>query len=114
MYYRQLSRQLRKNPTDAERLLWQCLRLKQMKGFKFRRQHPIGKYIVDFICLEARLIIELDGGQHNEADQIDKDAERTTWLEAQGLRILRFWNDEVITSLWGVKDVIWNALSPPP
>ena len=85
-----------------------------MKGFKFRRQHPIGEYIVDFICLKAKLVIELDGGQHNEAKQMDNDVKRTIWLEAQGLRIVRFWNDEVLTNLSGVQDVIWNALSPPP
>lgn len=117
MYYRQLSRQLRKTPTDAESLLWQHLRLRQMNNFKFRRQHPIGKYIVDFICLDAKLIIELDGGQHADEQHLAADLERSTWLEKQGFKILRFWNHEVLIDLSIVKEAIWNALkidSPPP
>lgn len=120
MHYRQLAQQLRKKPTDAERLLWQHLRLKQIENFKFRRQHPIGKYIVDFICLEADLIIELDGGQHNTNENTNADLVRTAWLESQGLKVLRFWNHEVFTKLTVVKETIWNALqnsphpNPPP
>ena len=121
MYYRQLSRKLRKNSTDVERLLWQHLRLKQMGNFKFRRQHPLGKFIVDFICLEANLVIELDGGQHNEDKENKVDEIRTAWLEKQGLKVLRFWNHEVLNDLPIVKEVIWNALkidhphpNPPP
>lgn len=77
MYYRKLSRELRNNATDAERLLWQHLRMRQMGNFKFRRQHPIGNYIVDFICLQEKLVIELDGGQHNEEEAIAADLIRT-------------------------------------
>ena len=92
-----------------------------MGNFKFRRQHPIGKYIVDFICLEVGLVIELDGGQHNEDKHSSTDAVRTAWLEKQGLKVLRFWNHEVLTNLFVVREVIWEALkidhphpNPPP
>ncbi len=88
------ARRLRKHPTDAERLLWRHLRLRQLGGYKFRRQQPLGPYIVDFVCLAKRLIVEVDGGQH--AEQAEEDAQRTAWLEAQGFRVLRFWNTEVL------------------
>jgi len=90
------ARQLRKNPTEAEKKLWSLLRLKQFDGHRFRRQAPIGPYIVDFFCPAAKLIIELDGGQHAvnaEADQI-----RTDWLQVHGYRVLRFWNNEILTN----------------
>ncbi|MBI5756430.1 MAG: endonuclease domain-containing protein [Nitrospirae bacterium] len=103
------ARELRKNMTEAERVLWKHLRLRQIHGLKFRRQQPIGKYIVDFICFEKRLIIELDGGQHSE--QIVYDLERDTWLERQGFHILRFWNDKVLKETEVVKEVILEALS---
>ena len=97
--------------TDAERHVWQVLRLRQMDGCKFRRQVPIGRYIADFTCHEARLIIEIDGGQHDpsESDEI----ERTQVLEHQGYRVLRFWNNEVLTNLEGVYEAIAAALSKP-
>jgi very-short-patch-repair endonuclease len=119
MQYHSLARQLRKNATEAERWLWQHLRLRQMGQFKFRRQHPIGRYIVDFICIEAKLIVEIDGGQHNEVDGCQSDAVRTAWLEKQGFKVLRFWNDEVLTDVIAVNEVIWNELMileevPPP
>ncbi len=75
------ARELRKNPTDAERVLWRHRRLRQFGGYKFRRQQPMGKYIVDFVCLEKRLIVEVDGGHHSE--QLKYDSERKTWLEEQ-------------------------------
>jgi very-short-patch-repair endonuclease len=103
------SRLLRKSMTDAERRLWQALRLRQLEGLKFRRQFPIGRYIVDFACPERKLVIELDGGQHAEQESYDKD--RTKWLEGQGYRVLRFWNNEVMTNLEGVKESIYNAIS---
>ena len=81
-----------------------------MKNFKFRRQHPIGKFIVDFVCIETNLIIELDGGQHNEEAAMNADKERTKWLENQGFNVLRFWNNDVLKNLDGVTEVIWNAL----
>ncbi|MDD5058138.1 MAG: endonuclease domain-containing protein [Sideroxydans sp.] len=103
------ARSLRREMTDAEKLLWRNLRLKQFAGYKFRRQHPIGDYIVDFVCLEAKLILEADGGQH--ADHVESDAIRTHWLEAKGFRVMRFWNNEVLKNIEGVKFAIWNYLS---
>ena len=114
------ARELRKNPTEAERKLWKHLRLHQIGGYKFRRQQPLGQYIVDFVSLEKKLIVELDGGQHSE--QIVYDAELTEWLEAQGFRVLRFWNNEVLKEIEVVKEVIAKELglikspylNPPP
>ncbi|MBI5436216.1 MAG: endonuclease domain-containing protein [Nitrosomonadales bacterium] len=103
---KQNSRSLRREMTDAEKLLWRHLRMKQFEGHKFRRQHPIGKYILDFVCLEALLALEVDGGQH--AEHADSDANRTRWLEAKGFRVLRFWNNEVLDNIEGVKLAIWN------
>ena len=109
------AKRLRQNATDAERLLWHHLRRYQLNGHKFRRQQPIGTYIVDFVSFESKLIIELDGGQH--AEQADYDNVRTEWLESQGFRVLRFWNNQVLVELESVKTVIWEALAarqPPP
>jgi very-short-patch-repair endonuclease len=105
------ARQLRKNPTEAEGVLWRHLRLRQLEGCKFRRQQPIGRYIVDFVCFENRLVIELDGGQHSE--QVTYDAERSAWLREQGFRVLRFWNHEVLQNIEAVKQVIQEAVTPP-
>jgi very-short-patch-repair endonuclease len=102
------ARQLRKNPTDAERKLWKHLRLKQLDGHRFRRQVPIGPYYVDFLCLERRLIIEVDGGQH--AERKAEDAQRTAWLEGQGFRVIRCWNNEVLQNIEGVAEAILAAL----
>ena len=101
---------LRKNLTEAERLLWSRLRNRQLEDYRFRRQHPVGRYIVDFVCLQARLVIELDGGQHNEDEAIERDAERTAWLEQEGFRVIRFWNHEVFENLDGVLDVVYFEL----
>jgi very-short-patch-repair endonuclease len=103
------ARALRKNPTDAERHLWRRIRRKQLNSFKFRRQYPIGTYIVDFICLKARLIIELGGGQH--MIQAAYDRKRDLWLENQGFRVIRFWNNEVLEHTDGVLQRIMNALN---
>lgn len=94
--------------TDAERLPWRHLRQRQVAGQKFRRQHPMGNYIVDFACLEASLIVEVDGGQH--ADRQEYDRERTAWLEGRGFRVLRFWNNEVLTNIEGGREVIWREV----
>ena len=85
-----------------------------MGGFKFRRQQPIGNYIVDFVCFENRIVIEVDGGQH--AIEKEKDSERTKWLESQGFKILRFWNNEVLMNIEGVLEVIRETClcHPPP
>ena len=102
------ARRLRKNMTDAERFVWSRLRSRRFAGYKFRRQMPIGPYIVDFICLKRRLIVELDGGQHVE--QRDYDDQRTGWLQSQGFDVLRFWNHEVFEDWETVEEVIWRAL----
>jgi very-short-patch-repair endonuclease len=86
--------------TVVEQILWRALRGKQLDGHRFRRQHPIGHYIVDFACIEQQLVVELDGGQHQE--QIIYDEHRTCFLLAQGWRVLRFWTNEVICNLEGV------------
>ena len=99
--------------TDAERRLWSRLRLRQLDGHRFRRQAPVGSYVVDFVCLSSRLVIELDGGQHNEADVEARDTQRTDWLNSKGYRVLRFWNHEVLTETDDVMEAIFNALSFP-
>lgn len=83
-----------------------------MDGHKFRRQRPVGPYVVDFIRLEKRLVIEVDGGQHNT--QVPQDTEREAWLRQEGYTVLRFWNHEVLTQIETVKNVVWNALNAPP
>lgn len=88
------ARRMRREPTKAERILWQRLRRRQLGDYKFRRQHPIGNYIVDFYCAETKLIVEVDGDVH--AYQKEKDTERTAVLEAQGYRVIRFWNGQVL------------------
>ena len=103
-----LARALRRNATETEKRLWRLLRSGQLQGYKFRRQQPIGQYIVDFICLEKRLIIELDGGQH--AQQATYDSERSAWLESQGFWVLRFWNNQVLGEVEAVKTGILEAL----
>ena len=106
------ARKLRNNPTDAERVLWHHLRLRQFAGYKFRRQRPIGPYIVDFVCLEKKLVVEVDGGQHSK--QKASDDRRDSWLRSEGLTILRFWDHEVLTQLDDVKQVIWDELNVAP
>jgi len=106
------ARELRSNPTDAERVLWRHLRLRQIGGYKFRRQRPIGPYIVDFVCLEKKLVVEVDGGQHSK--QKASDDRRDSWLRSEGLTILRFWDHEVLTQLDDVKQVIWDELNVAP
>jgi very-short-patch-repair endonuclease len=107
-----LSRNLRKNQTDAENLIWRHLRRNILEGSRFRRQQPIGRYIVDFVCLEKRLILEIDGGQHDI--EREKDEERSNWLITEGYNILRFWNNDVLTNLEGVLETIrLNIISNP-
>jgi very-short-patch-repair endonuclease len=117
------ARELRRNTTEAERRLWYQLRRRQIDGHRFRRQVPLGPFVVDFACLSARLVIELDGGQHNEDANIARDAERTAWLNAQGFRVIRFWNVDVFQAIEGVWEIISAALkesgitplpNPPP
>lgn len=98
--------------TDAEHALWRVLRSRQLEGFKFRRQHPIGRFVVDFVCLERKLILELDGGHH--ATQSEADGERTAHLEAHGYRVIRFWNNDVLTQIDAVAARILATLTPTP
>src|SRR5438132_12599135 len=91
------ARSLRHNMTEAERRVWRILRSLQMKGYKFRRQVPIGRYIADFVCHEARLIVEIDGSQHDRSPP--REAERSEFLENEGYRLQRFWNNEVLANL---------------
>jgi very-short-patch-repair endonuclease len=110
MEARQFARKLRKEQTDAERRLWWQLRNRQLEGWKFRRQCPIGDYIADFVCIDARLIVELDGGQHSEQRQYDEN--RTRDLEKAGFVVLRFWNNDVLTNSEGVIEEILRMLHP--
>jgi len=104
-----LAKRLRKQPTQSEQTLWQHLRLKQMAGLRFRRQQLIGDYVVDFVCFEKRLVIEVDGGQHSP----ERDQFRDRWLNGNGFKVLRFWNNEVLNNISGVLEVIKEAVSPP-
>ena len=106
------ARSLRKQSTDAEHLMWRLLRSSQLDGFKFRRQHPIEKYVLDFYCHEARLGIELDGGQHNEPDERAKDEARSEFLKRKGITVVRFWNNEVLRETEGVLEKLLSALTP--
>ena len=109
----QNARQLRAQGTDAEQTLWRCLRARQLNGHKFRRQHPIGPYIADFACVEARWVIELDGGQHAWEEAQLYDGHRTRFLQSQGWQVLRFWNHDVLTQIAGVLQAIAQALGHP-
>ena len=102
-----LQRKLRGQMTDAEKRLWQRLRGRQMAGFKFRRQHPFMDYVLDFVCLETRLAVELDGSQHQ--DNL-RDRVRDQRLHEAGFRVLRFWNNQVLEETDAVADAIWAAL----
>jgi very-short-patch-repair endonuclease len=114
-----IAKNLRKRSTDTERLLWRYLRIKQIEGLKFRRQESIGNYIADFVCFEAKVVVEVDGGQHTASE---KDTERDAWLQSQGFRVLRFWTHEVLTNIKGVLEVIrqncmhrlYDSPSPTP
>jgi very-short-patch-repair endonuclease len=105
------ARRLRGVQTDAERKLWGQLRSRQLAALKFRRQHPIGPFIVDFCCVERGLAIELDGGQH--VTQIESDAKRTLFLRCRGFQVLRFWDNEVLNNIDGVLEQIYQALKEP-
>ena len=106
------ARTLRRDMTDAEQRLWRALRHKQVNGHRFRRQHPVGQYIADFACIEQKIIIELDGGQHQE--QVAYDGQRTRLLQAHGWTVLRFWNNDVLNNLAGVLAVIAGSLNDTP
>jgi type I restriction enzyme M protein len=109
-----VARQLRKNQTDYEAKLWSRLRGRRFGDFKFVRQYPVGNYIVDFCFRQEKLIIELDGGQHNEDKQIKSDKVRDEYLEKKGYRMLRIWNNELAENLEGVLDEIYYRLTNNP
>ena len=109
MDIKQKARQLREHSTDAEKLLWHHLRNRRLNGWKFRRQFPVGKYIVDFVCQELKLIIEIDGGQH--ADQITYDLERTRILNSKRYQVVRYWNNEVLGNTTSVLESLTLTLA---
>jgi very-short-patch-repair endonuclease len=104
------AKRLRRDMTDAERKLWSALRGARLDGAKFRRQQPIGPFIADFVCQEHRLIVEADGGQHSGSAT---DPRRTVFLQSKGYRVLRFWNNDILSNLDGVAQLIATALSTP-
>ncbi len=112
------ARSLRKNSTEAERALWRSLRQLKRVGVHFRRQAPFGYYFADFACHRAKVIVELDGGQHTREDVIEYDAQRTAYLESRGYCVLRFWNSAVLENPESVADIILAAaearLAPHP
>ena len=97
-----IARNLRKNKTREEDILWQLLRNRQFMGLKFKRQFPIGNYIVDFVCEEKKLVIEIDGGQHNIPDNVRADEVRTNYINSKGYRVVRFWNNDINQNIEGV------------
>ena len=99
---------MRTNSTEAESLMWQILRAKRFMNLKFRRQHVIALYIVDFYCHELGLVVELDGSQHGTDDGIEYDAERTQFLEALGLKVVRYWNHEVLGQTDMILEDLWE------
>ena len=101
------ARSMRSQPTDAERAMWRLLRAYRLGGLKFKRQVPLGRYIIDFVCFEEKLIIEIDGGQHHESKA---DAERVRFFASEGLRTLRFWNRDVLTNRAGIASAILVAV----
>ena len=112
----QKARELRHQSTDAERKLWSVLRNRKMAGYKFRRQVPIGNYIVDFVCFAKQVVVEVDGGQHQARAEYDE--QRTQWLESRGFRVMRFWNNQVLNETDEVCEAIAAVLlgqtSPSP
>ena len=103
------ARTLRTSSTDAEQVIWRCLRNGQLPGFKFRRQYPIPPYVVDFCCISSKLVVELDGSQH--APEID--SRRTSFLESKGFKVLRFWDNDALLQTDAVIEAIWNACACP-
>lgn len=107
-----IARRLRRRQTDVERNLWARLKSKQIEGVKFRRQQPLGPYVVDFVCLEKKIVVEIDGGHHNEDDVSLKDSDRAAWLVGEGYRVLRFWNNDVLNQMESVLEEIREAVLP--
>jgi len=110
-FRRDTARRLRANATNAEEILWRHLRRSPVLGTHFRRQVPIGGYVADFACMAPRLVVEIDGSQHAEGPIAESDKERTRWLESEGYRVLRFWNNDVTQNIGGVLESIHLAIS---
>ena len=108
---RRLAQDLRKNQTLAEQILWSRLRSRQLSGFKFRRQHLIDNYILDFYCSKVRLAVEIDGGQHAEEENMKSDERRTAHLNQRGIRVIRYWTDNVLENIDEVLDDIFAIIS---
>ena len=108
---RDRAKALRKTSTDAERRMWLLLRDRRLLPFKFRRQHPIGPYIADFVCIEKRLVVELDGGQH--ADAVEYDERRTAEIQERGYRVIRFWDNDVLQRTESVMQALYRELGRP-
>src|ERR1051326_269847 len=108
--FTRIARTLRKGETWAEKLMWMWLRDRRFSAYKFRRQHPYPPHVLDFFCLEAMLNIEVDGGHHGSPEQRLKDSERDAWLEARGMKVLRFWNARLRREKQVIRDLIWAAL----
>jgi very-short-patch-repair endonuclease len=104
------ARVLRRDRTEAERVLWGLLRSRRLGGAKFRRQHPVGPFIADFACVAAMLVVEADGGQHVDSET---DVRRTEWLRGRGWRVMRFWNNQILESPEGVLEAIARELGRP-
>jgi very-short-patch-repair endonuclease len=109
-FRRETARRLRKNSTYAEIKLWRHLRQLPTLGSHFRRQVPVGPYVADFACMAVKLLIEVDGSQHGEAENANRDEARTRWLQAEGYRVIRFWNNEIANNIDGVMDAIYAAI----
>lgn len=105
---RAYAREMRGRMTDAEALLWMLLRNRRIAGAKFRRQHPVGRYILDFYCVEKQLGVELDGGQHG--DEAAYDQRRDDWLRGKGIQVLRFWNNQMLAETEAVMEAIYRAV----
>jgi very-short-patch-repair endonuclease len=113
-HLKQNRQQLRNNPTDAENKLWYYLRNCQFQNLRFRRQYSCGNFILDFYCPQIRLGIEVDGGQHNILENQAQDAERTEYLKRKGIKIIRFWNHEILSDIDGVLGKLTDEIVPPP
>jgi very-short-patch-repair endonuclease len=113
-FYTERARELRRNANSAEKRMWSILRAGRMANFKFRRQHALGKYIADFVCITARLVIEVDGDTHGNDEREALDAKRTEDIEGMGYRVIRFWNHEVLTATDYVEAALFHALRPSP
>jgi very-short-patch-repair endonuclease len=113
-FKRTTANKLRANSTAAEDILWRRLRRMNVEGSHFRRQVVIGPYIADFACLAKRLIIEVDGSQHGDEDGLKRDEVRTQWLQSEGYRVIRFWNNDVMSKTDAVMDAIYNAIAVTP